>query len=60
MSHIGHPLLGDFLYGEESELIGRHALHVSRLSFLHPADGRTMEFTSPLPCDMADLLREYF
>ncbi len=60
LAHIGHPLLGDFLYGEESELIGRHALHVSRLSFLHPADGRTMEFTSPLPCDMADLLREYF
>jgi len=60
MAHAGCPLLGDFLYGEESPLIGRHALHACRVEFTHPADGRRMVFTSPLPEDMAALIRDYF
>ncbi len=57
MAHIGHPLLGDFLYGvEDQALIGRPALHSAQLSFLHPVTGRRLSFDQPLPEDMARLL----
>lgn len=59
MSYIGCPLLGDFLYGEESGLIGRHALHACRMEFSHPKDGRKMVFCSALPDDMAEVLRRF-
>ena len=36
MMHIGHPLLGDTLYGKPSKLIDRQALHCSYVSFIHP------------------------
>lgn len=55
MAYIGCPLVGDFLYGERSELIGRHALHAARMTFAHPADGRTITVSAPLPDDMAEL-----
>ena len=51
MAHIGCPLLGDFLYGEECELLPRHALHAARLEFDHPADGRHIVASAPLPDD---------
>ncbi len=57
MAHIGHPLLGDFLYGaEDRDLIPRPALHSAELSFLHPVTGERLSFTQPLPEDMARLL----
>ena len=57
MAHIGHPLVGDFLYGtEDKALIGRAALHSCRLEFLHPITGETMTFEQPLPSDMAQLI----
>ena len=55
MSYIGCPLVGDFLYGERSELIDRHALHAARMTFAHPADGRTITVSAPLPDDFAEL-----
>lgn len=55
MSYIGCPLVGDFLYGERSELIDRHALHAARMSFSHPADGRCITVSAPLPDDMLAL-----
>ncbi len=55
MSYIGCPLVGDFLYGERSELIDRHALHAARMTFAHPADGRTITVSAPLPDDLAEL-----
>lgn len=58
MAHIGHPLLGDFLYGQESPHIARPALHSAELSFLHPMTGERLAFTQPLPRDMAQLLAE--
>lgn len=56
MSYLGHPLVGDFLYGTESSLISRPALHSARLAFLHPITGMRLEFTQPIPQDMERLL----
>lgn len=57
MAHIGHPLVGDFLYGaEDKDLIARPALHSHQLSFLHPMTGKRLDFTQALPQDMAELL----
>ncbi len=53
MAHIGHPLPGDFLYNPDFSLIGRQALHSSRLEFAHPVTGEAMSFYAPLPPDMA-------
>lgn len=59
MAHIGHPLLGDFLYGSEDKtLISRPALHSHSLSFTHPVTGQDLSFTQPLPEDMALFLTE--
>lgn len=56
MAYVGHPLVGDFLYGtQQPEWNGRTALHSHRLWLCHPITGATMEFVSPLPEDMAGL-----
>ena len=58
MAHLGHPLTGDFLYGtEDHDLIPRPALHSAFLSFRHPISGEMLNFSLPLPEDMARLLR---
>ncbi len=56
MAHIGHALVGDFLYGVECEEISRAALHSASLSLTHPVTGERLTFTSKLPDDMASLL----
>lgn len=56
LAHIGHPILGDDLYGGSTALIGRPALHAAALAFTHPATGERLDLVSPLPADMADLL----
>ena len=57
MSHIGHPLLGDWLYGtEDKALFPRQALHSAQLRLIHPVTGKEMQFTAPLPEDMKDFL----
>ena len=57
MSHIGHPIVGDVLYGEASVwLIERQALHARYLSFRHPVTNQFMELEAPLPDDMQALL----
>ena len=51
MAHIGHPLLGDMVYGAgkpEKGLEGQ-CLHARTLKFIHPRTGEHMELTSPLP-----------
>lgn len=52
MKHIGHPILGDFLYNPDMRLIRRQALHSHRLTFLHPITKKPLTFTAPLPDDM--------
>ncbi|HLS56419.1 MAG TPA: RluA family pseudouridine synthase [Zeimonas sp.] len=53
---VGHPLVGDALYGGPS-LAGfvRQALHAWKLRLRHPADGRPATWTAPMPADMATL-----
>ena len=57
MAHIGHPLVGDELYGGAPAAgMARQALHAYRLAFEHPATGRTLEFHAPLPPDLRQAL----
>jgi RluA family pseudouridine synthase len=56
-AEMGHPLVGDTLYGAEpSESIARPALHAQSLSFTHPKSGQKMTFTAPNPEDISELI----
>jgi 23S rRNA pseudouridine1911/1915/1917 synthase len=60
MAELGHPLIGDPVYGTARQRISRvplarQALHAERLSLVHPASGDTMTWTSPLPADLVEL-----
>ena len=67
LSAMGHPLLGDPLYGKKrgsqdpvlkecSRRLNRQALHAYRLGFVHPRTGEGVEFISPIPQDMKEVL----
>lgn len=58
LSHIGHPLYGDTLYGtsDDSGFIQRQALHAYTLAFNHPRTGDRLNLKAELPDDMADLI----
>ena len=67
LSGIGHPIVGDALYGGTRRHLSaglrsvmrltRPFLHAARLSFAHPRDGHPLEFRAPLPDDLATILR---
>ncbi|NLO98306.1 MAG: RluA family pseudouridine synthase [Peptococcaceae bacterium] len=54
--HSGYPLLGDDLYGGDTTLITRQALHCYYCSFPHPLNGEPVVIKAPLPKDMLTLL----
>ena len=54
--YIGHPILGDTLYGEESNLIDRQALHSYFVSFIHPITKQKFSITCPIPEDMKKII----
>ena len=56
LSHAGHPLLGDDLYGGDTRLIDRQALHAFSVRFTHPETGEALHFEAPLPEDMQNLI----
>lgn len=57
MSHAGHPIAGDFLYGTEIDaLCGRFALHSARIELNHPITGERIAVDSPLPEALRKLL----
>jgi 23S rRNA pseudouridine1911/1915/1917 synthase len=68
LSAIGHPIVGDPLYGGIHRRVAgdlravthleRPFLHAARLAFKHPTDGRRMEFSSELPADLQRVLDE--
>ena len=67
MASIGHPLLGDPVYGRAPQRLrpilnqlhfARQALHAAELGFIHPVTGVAQSHGSPLPADMAGLLVE--
>lgn len=55
-SHIGHPILGDTLYGSPSELINRQALHSYKLTFIHPVTKKELILESSLPNDIKNII----
>jgi 23S rRNA pseudouridine1911/1915/1917 synthase len=70
LAHIGYPIVGDPVYGGRLRIpagsdaklqqtlraFQRQALHATRLKLLHPEDGRELEWESPMPADMAELI----
>jgi 23S rRNA pseudouridine1911/1915/1917 synthase len=65
MAHLGHPLLGDPVYGQGrlADLckrlnFQRQALHAASLEFLHPVTKELLSFEAPLPSDIQQLLSE--
>jgi 23S rRNA pseudouridine1911/1915/1917 synthase len=62
MTFIGHPLVGDPVYGGGASRIPkgpefhRQALHARRLGLVHPATGKPMLWKSNMPDDMAELI----
>ncbi|CUH97847.1 hypothetical protein P22_3994 [Propionispora sp. 2/2-37] len=58
LSHIGHPLLGDDLYGGPIDLIKRQALHSYCLSFQHPVQNQPVYISCPIPEDMSVLTKQ--
>jgi len=53
LHHLGHPVLGDKLYGgKRAGNFPRQMLHAWKLSFRHPRTGKTMNFTAPVPQDL--------
>ncbi|MFJ7404544.1 MULTISPECIES: RluA family pseudouridine synthase [unclassified Lysinibacillus] len=56
MSYLGHPLVGDDLYGGSRELIDRQALHCVSLCLQHPLTKEKHYFTSPIKDDMQQIL----
>ncbi len=56
MAYIGHPLLGDTLYGSPSLLISRQALHAYKTSFIHPITKQKLELTAEIPADFENLI----
>ena len=53
---IGHPILGDSLYGKKSDLIERQALHAYKSSFNHPITKQLVEIKATIPNDIKALL----
>ena len=58
LSSIGHPLVGDELYGRKSELISHTALVCNKLIFFHPYRKETLSFEIPLPDDIQMIIKK--
>ncbi len=66
MSHIGHPLYGDLVYGggrtksekQNEALVAGQCLHAKQIGFIHPVTGKEYLFTSELPPYFAEILRK--
>ena len=74
LAHMGHPLIGDPLYGqgfksklrklpeplqEKLAALNRQALHAEHLAFVHPATGTLLKFNSPLPVELAEIVAAF-
>ena len=65
MAHIGHPLVGDPVYGRAKKPLSevlkarsfvRQALHAAHLGFIHPVSGNAIALDSEIPADMRELI----
>jgi 23S rRNA pseudouridine1911/1915/1917 synthase len=62
MAHLGHPLVGDAVYGRSGTgeiAVDRPLLHAYKLAFSHPRTGQRLEFTAPVPNDMSELCSQF-
>lgn len=59
MKHIGHPIIGDFLYNPDYRFCTRQALHSANLDFVHPITKENMHFASSLPEDLKCMFPEF-
>ncbi len=57
MSHIGHPLAGDDMYGGDLNIITRHALHCEFVSFIHPITKKKIELIARMADDISDCIK---
>ncbi len=57
LAAIGHPIVGDRLYGKPSKLVARQFLHAARIVFTHPRTGARMEIEAPLAADLDAALK---
>ena len=58
LAAIGYPVVGDKVYGVKSAFLPRQFLHASRLGFHLPSTGEYVEFTSDLPPDLEQALKD--
>ena len=60
MAHLGHPILGDTVYGAKKPVPGLQGqcLHAAGLRFVHPRTGETINLTCPLPEEFREVLRK--
>lgn len=56
--YINHPILGDSLYGEKTELISRQALHAYTITFIHPISKEKIVLATSIPQDILSLIRK--
>jgi 23S rRNA pseudouridine1911/1915/1917 synthase len=54
LASIGHPIVGDAVYGRLDPALGRPELHAMRLRLVHPDDGTERSFESPVPRELTD------
>ncbi|MCJ7840351.1 RluA family pseudouridine synthase [Lederbergia sp. NSJ-179] len=57
MAYMGHPLLGDDLYGGQRDIIDRQALHCKQIRLTHPINREILSFQANLPDDMQAILK---
>jgi 23S rRNA pseudouridine1911/1915/1917 synthase len=56
LASIGHPVVGDKLYGAPASPLGRYFLHAQKITFTSPSTGESITITTPLPADLAEYL----
>ncbi len=56
-SYLHHPLIGDDIYGDKSNLLKRQALHCSKISFIHPITKKEIKINCDIPDDIKSILK---
>ncbi len=56
LSALGHPIIGDAIYGKTDPMLSRHFLHAASLSFNHPETGERMTLKDKLPSELSQYL----
>ena len=58
LAYLGHPLVGDDLYGGKRNVISRQALHSEKITFFHPILKKELSFLAEVPEDMVEMINE--